>query len=114
MPGEGLESSCPRGRHEDEVETLKRDLKKYQLREFKQAGALHACLRERDYAIRQSRNHISLLEAYSSYFGSLPDDYDGKTKRSGKDDWTCHKCKFSVFARKMKCPKCGASRRSGK
>ena len=100
--------------HDDEVGTLKRDLEKYELRNVRMRDTLKACLREKDWAIRQSHNHISLLEAYSSYFGSLPDDYDGKTVRSGKENWPCHKCKFSVFARKAKCPQCGTSRRGGK
>ena len=109
-----LNGHVPTFRHEDEVETLKRDLEKYELRHVRMRDNLEACLREKDWAIRQSHNHISLLEAYSSYFGSLPDDYDGKTIRSGKENWTCHTCKFSVFARKAKCPKCATSRRSGK
>ena len=63
-------------RHEDEVEILKRDLEKYELRNVRMRDNLNACLREKDWAIRQSHNHISLLKANSSYFGSLPDDYD--------------------------------------
>ena len=114
--GENLElkGHVPTFRHEDEVETLKRDLEKYELRNVRMRDTLEACLQEKDWAIRQSHNDISLLKAYNCYFGSLPDDYDGKTKRSGKDDWTCHKCKYSVFARKTHCPQCRTARRSGK
>ena len=114
--GENLElkGHVPAFCHEDEVETLKRDLEKYELRHVRMRDNLEARLREKDWAIRQSHNHISLLKAYSGYFGSLPDDYDGKTNRSGKDDWTCHKCQYSVFAKKTKCPQCRTARRSGK
>ena len=27
--------------------------------------------------------------------------------RTPKGDWVCNKCKFSVFAKRKKCPQCG-------
>ena len=101
-------------RHEAEVEALKRDLDKNKLTHDRLRDDLDCCRRETDTVISRRDLNLLYLTQYDSIFGPLPDDCDGKAKRSRNDDWTCNKCKYSVFTRKKQCPKCGTLRRSGK